>query len=119
MSAAIHRRIRLRHEEVLFTVSSEILDLISDPTVHDLPIRRFDKAKFVDARERAHRADQANIRTFGRFDRTNSAVVRWMNVAHFKAGALAAQTSRAESRQAALVGQFCKRIRLIHELRKL
>src|SRR5262245_3736997 len=116
MSAAIHRRICLRYEEVLFTVSSEILDLIGDSTVHDLSIRRFDKAKFVDARERA---DQANVRTFGRFDGTNSAVVRWMNVAHFKAGALPAQTSRAESRQAALVGQFCKRIRLIHELRKL
>src|SRR6516164_11860425 len=119
MAAAIHRRIRLGYEEVLFTISSEILDPVGNPAVHDLAIGCFDKAKLVDARERAHRADQPDVWAFGRFDRTNAAVVRWMNVAHFKAGALAAQTSRAESRQAALVGQFCERIRLIHELRKL
>src|SRR4029077_7093812 len=46
-------------------------------------------------------------------------VVRRMNVADFKAGALAAQTPRAESGQAPLVRQFCERIRLIHELGQL
>src|SRR6478672_8207292 len=117
MAAAIDRRIRLRYEEVLFTVSSEILDPVGDPTIHNLAIGCFDETKLVDARECAHRADQANVRTFGRLDRTNAAVVRRMNVAHFKAGALAAQTSRAESGQTPLVRQFCERICLIHELR--
>src|SRR6187402_3941250 len=42
-----------------------------------------------------------------------------MNVAHFKAGALAAQTSRAKSGQTPFVRQFCERICLIHELRQL
>ena len=54
MAAPIDRRIRLRHEEVLFTVSSEILDLIGDSAVRHLTIWRFDKTKLIDAREGAH-----------------------------------------------------------------
>jgi len=50
--APIDRRIRLRDEEILFTVSSQILDLIGDPTVRHLAIRCFDKTKLIDARER-------------------------------------------------------------------
>ena len=42
-----------------------------------------------------------------------------MNVAHFEAGAIAAQTARPESGQTPLVRQFRERIRLIHELRQL
>src|ERR1044071_1100767 len=98
MAAALDRRIRLRHKKVLFTVSGEILDLISDSTAYHLAVRCFNETKLVNTRERAHRADQANVWTFGRFDRTNATVVRWMNVAHFKAGALAAQTAGTKSR---------------------
>src|SRR5436305_9734322 len=116
MTALIDWRIRLRDEEVLFTISSEIIDLVGDPAVRHLAIWCFDKTKLIDAREGAHRADQANVWSFRRFDRTNTAVVRRMDVAHFKAGTFAAQTSRAESGQTPLVRQFCQRIRLIHEL---
>src|SRR6478609_6734205 len=45
--------------------------------------------------------------------------MRRMDVAHFKSGTLPTETSGTESRQTPLVRQFCERIRLIHELRKL
>ena len=54
MAASVNRRIRLRDEEVLFTVSSQILDLIGDPAVRHLAIRCFDKTKLIDSREGAH-----------------------------------------------------------------
>ena len=43
----------------------------------------------------------------------------WMNVAHFESSPFPTKTSRTESRQTPFVRQFCERIRLIHELRKL
>ena len=66
-----------------------------------------------------HRADETDVRTFRRFDRTNAAVVRRMNVAHFEAGAIAAQTARPEGGETALVRQLGERVGLIHELREL
>jgi hypothetical protein len=42
-----------------------------------------------------------------------------MHVADFEACAIAGQTARPESRQAALVGQLGERVDLVHELRKL
>ncbi len=66
-----------------------------------------------------HRADQTDVRTFRRLDRTNAAVVRRMHVAHFESGAIARQSARPERRQTTLVRQLRQRIRLIHELRKL
>src|SRR4051812_3832797 len=119
MAAAIDRCIRLRYEIVLFTISGQIVDLICYPAVRHLAIWCLDKTKLINAREGAHRADQTNVRAFRRFDRTDTAVVRWVNVAYFKPGTFAAETSRSQSGQTALVCQFCKRIRLIHELRKL
>ena len=47
----------------------------------------------------AHRADQTDVRTFRRFDRTNAAVVRRMNVAHFESGAIAAKDRLARGRK--------------------
>ena len=45
--------------------------------------------------------------------------MRRMNVAHFEAGAIAAQTARPEGGETTLVRQFGERVRLIHELREL
>ncbi len=45
--------------------------------------------------------------------------MRWMHVADFEASALAGQTTRSKSRKTALVGDFRKRVGLIHELRQL
>ena len=45
--------------------------------------------------------------------------MRRVNIAHLESGTLSTETSRTESRQASLMRQFCERICLIHELRKL
>ena len=82
-------------------------------------IRRLDETEFIDPSKRAHRADQTDVWTFRRLDRTNPAVMRWVNVAHFEARSIAAQAARPESGQTAFVRQLRQRIRLIHELRKL
>src|SRR2546430_17004884 len=108
MAAPVDRRIRLCDEEVLITVSCEILDVISDAAVYYLAIRRFDKTKLVDTRKGAHSADQADVGAFGRLDRANAAVVRRMNIAPFEAGTLPAPTSKAESRQTPPMRQFCE-----------
>ena len=90
MTASIDRSIRLRDKEVFLPVCGEIFNLVRDPAIHDLAIRGFDKAEFIDTRERAHGTDQADVWTFRRFDRTNTTVVRWMNVTHLESGALTA-----------------------------
>ena len=45
--------------------------------------------------------------------------MRWVNVADFKASALTRQTTWPKGRNAALVGDFRKRVGLIHKLRQL
>ena len=90
MAAAVNRRVRLRDQVIFLLIASQIIDLVRDATIRDLAIRRFDETKFIDAREGRHRADQTDVRTFRRLDRTNSAVVRRVHVAHFESGAIAA-----------------------------
>ena len=65
------------------------------------------------------RRDQTDVRTFRRFNRADTAVVRRVNVADFESGALARQTARPKSRQTPLVRDLRQRIGLIHELRQL
>ena len=82
-------------------------------------VRAFDKAVFVNAREGRQRVDQADIRTFRRFNRADPAIMGRMHIAHLKTGALAGQTTWSKRRKTALMGNFRKRIGLIHKLRQL
>ena len=84
-----------------------------------LAVGRFDEAEFVDPRIAGKRADQADVRTFRRFNRADAAVVRRVNVADFESSAFARQTAGPKSRKTPLVRDFAERVRLIHELRKL
>src|SRR3546814_3016477 len=79
----------------------------------------FRSAVFVGARIARQRVEQADVRTFRRFDRANAAVMRRMHVADFEARALTRQTARSEGRNATLVRHFRQRIVLVHELREL
>ena len=103
-----------------FTVAGvDHLGEIDHAAALDLAVGRFDKSEFVDARITGERADQADVRTFRRFDGADPAVVSGMDVAHFKPGAFARKAAGAQGRQAALVRDFAERIGLIHELRQL
>ena len=55
----------------------------------------------------------------GRLDRAHPAVVAGVHVADLEAGPLTGQTTGAERRQPALVGQTGERVGLVHELRQL
>ncbi len=96
MSSTINRRIRLRDKKIFFAIAREVINLVRYAALLDLSIRRLDETKLIDARERAHRADQANVRTFRRFDRTNPPVMRRMNIAHFESGAITRKATRPE-----------------------
>ncbi len=93
--------------------------LVRRLAVDHATVRAFDEAVLVDAGVGGQRVDQADVRAFRRFDRADAAIVRRVNVADFKARALARQTARAKRRQATLVGDFRQRVGLVHELRQL
>ena len=63
-------------------------DEVEHAAVLHLAVRRLDEAVVVDARIAAQRRDQSDVRTFRRFDRADTTVVRRVNVADFESGAL-------------------------------
>jgi hypothetical protein len=65
--------------------------VIGHPPVLDLAVRTLDETELVDAGIDAQRRDQTDVRTFRRLDRADAAVMAAVHVAHFEAGALAAQ----------------------------
>ena len=85
----------------------------------DAAVRRLDKTVIVDARIAAQRRDQADVRTFRRFNRADASVVRRMYVAHLESGALTRQTARSKRRKTPLVRDLRERVRLVHELGQL
>ena len=84
------------------------LHVVDHAAALHLAVRRLDEAELVDSRIAGKRADQADVRTFRRFNRADAAVVRRMHVAHFESGALARQTARTKSRKAPLVRDFAQ-----------
>ena len=111
-----------RHRVAHFVIQVagvEDLHLVDHHALFHPAVRAFDEAVIVDPRKAGERGDQPDVRTFRRFDRADAAVMRGMHVAHFEAGALAAQTARSQRRKTPLVGDLRERIGLIHELRKL
>ena len=94
-------------------------DVVGDPAVLHLAVRRLDEAELVDPRVARQRRDQADVRTFRRLNRADAPVVRRMDVADLEAGALARQTAGPERRQTPLVRDLRQRVGLVHELREL
>ena len=111
--------IRLGDVEVLVTITAEVFDLIGNPTINDFAVWCFDESEFIDSGKSAQRADETDVRTFRRFDRTDAAVVGRMDVADFESSAITAETAWPEGGETALVSQLGERIRLIHELAQL
>ena len=91
-------------------------DFIHQHAFFYTPVGTLDKPVFVDSRKARQRRDKTDIRTFRRFNRTDTAVVRRVYVADFEAGALARQTAWSKRRKTPLMRDLRQRIRLIHEL---
>ena len=100
-------------------VGGQVLDLVGDHTVDHLAVRRLDEPERVDPRVHRQRTDQTDVRTLRGLDRAHPAVVRRVHVADLQPGALTRQTTRAQRRQPALVGQTRQRVVLVHELGQL
>ena len=94
-------------------------NVIDHTSVFHLAIGRLNEAELVDSREARKRRNQSDVRTFRRLNRTDAAVVRWVNIAHFETRALSRKPARPKRRQSSFMSDLRKRIRLIHELRQL
>ncbi len=92
---------------------------VDHPAILDAPIRRLNKAIIVDASVTTQRADQADVGTFRGLDRADAAIVRWVNVAHFKSSTLSRESAWSKGREAAFVRDLGERVGLVHELREL
>ena len=119
IAAVVDNRVGLRNDVTIFVVGREILDVVGDPAVRNLAVRRLDEPERVDTRKARQIPDQTNVRTFRRFDRTHPAVVAWVDISDFEAGAFTAQTTRSKRGQTTTVRQRRQWIRLVHELAEL
>ncbi len=82
-----------------------------------LAVGRHDAAELIDLREGRKRGDKPDVLTFGGLDGTHTPVVRVVNVAHFKGGAVAVASAGAERGELALVRELGDGVGLVHELR--
>src|SRR5882724_10751745 len=82
-------------------------------------VGRLDESVVVDARVAAQRRDQSDVRTFRRFNRADTSVVRRVNVADFESGTLTRQTARPKGGETAFVRDLRQRVGLVHELGQL
>ena len=93
-------------------------DLFGQLAAGHLAIGRDQKAVFVDGRVDGQAGDQTDVGSFRRFDRTDTAIVRNVDVADFEAGTLAVQTAGTQGRQTPLVGEHRERVGLVDDLRQ-
>ena len=117
--SSVSVRVGLGDDEAVLLVGRQVVDLVGDDAVDDLAVRRLDEAERVDPAVGGERADQTDVRAFGRLDRAHAAVVRGVHVTDLEAGPLTGETTGAQRRQTALVGQTRQRVVLVHELRQL
>ena len=102
-----------------FLERREILDLVCHLASLDNPVGRLDETVDIDPGVGRKRCDQADIRAFRRLDRADTAIVRRMYVTDFETGTLTGQATGSEGREPTFVGDFGKRVGLVHELGKL
>ena len=115
----VQRGVGLRDDEAVLLVGGEVVDLVGDPAVLDLAVRRLDEPERVDPAEGRQRADQTDVRALRRLDRAHPAVVGRVHVADLEARTVTRQTTGAERGEPALVRQPRDRVGLVHELRQL
>jgi hypothetical protein len=116
LSVLIRAEIGRSHDLVDLFVSPKINDILRDLAVLHSAVRRDQEAVIVDSCINRERADETNVRAFGRFDRTDAAIMRNMDVSHFEPRSLPVQSSRSQGRESPLVRQLRKWIRLIYDL---
>ena len=91
------RFVRLCNDLLFLIVGRQKANFIRRLAVFHDPVRRFDEAIIIDASKGRQRRNQADIGAFGCFNRTKSAIVSVMYVAHFETGPLPGKTARPKS----------------------
>jgi len=103
--------VSLRNDISFFAIAVKVSQMIGDAGLFDAAIRSFQKAEVVDLGKVARDANQTDVRSFRRFNRTIPRSGKdergTSNPARSRD-----QTARPESREAALVGQLGQRIDL-------
>jgi len=115
----VDRRVGLGDDEVLAVHGRKVLDNVGHLGGLDLPVGRLDEPVVVDTRIGSERDDEADVRTFRRFDRADPTVVGRVHIAHFEARPFAGEPAGTQGRQPALVRDLGEGVRLVHELREL
>ena len=82
-------------------------------------VRCLNKAVFIDFSIRRQIGNQTDVWTFRCLDRTDTPIVRAVNVTNLVARTVTGDTARSQCGNTTLVCQLSKRILLIHELRQL
>ena len=119
VTLVIEQRIGLSDDEALFTITGEVIQLTRHTTLLGLAVRCFNETEVVDSGVGRQGGDQADVRSFGSLNRTNTTVMGRMDVANLKSSTVTGETPRPESRQTTLVRQLGQRIDLVHELTQL
>ena len=120
-SIIIQRSITLSYNLILLFFGRQINDMVIVKihfTTSNFAVRSFDKAKIIDLCIHTQRRNQTNVRSFRRFNRTQTSIVCIVHVTHLKSGTVTRQTARTQGRQTTFVSDFSQWIRLIHELRQ-
>src|SRR3989338_2718800 len=104
---------------VSFFESGQIIDLTSDFSAFNFPVRSFNQSKIIHARIACKMSHEADVRTFRRLNGTNATVMRWVHITNFKTGSLASKTPGTERRETPFMLKLRENIHLIHKLGKL
>ena len=109
----------LSHNLTAFTRGIKVHHFVGNAGIAHNAVGRFDKAVVVHLGKGGQRNDKTDVRAFRRFDGADTAIVRGVHVAYFKACAFTGKTAGAQSRKTTLVRYFGERVGLVHELREL
>jgi hypothetical protein len=110
--------IRWSDVSISLLVCTQPLNFLGQLTTAHNSIWRNQKAILIDSGINCQRADQTDVRTFRRFNRADTTIVRNVNVANFEARAFTVQTTRSQCGQSSLVSQLRQWVCLVNHLRK-
>ncbi len=101
----------LGDDVAVLVVGGEVLGLVADLPVDDLPVRRLGEPEPVDPGVAGQRADQADVRPLRRLDGAHPPVVGGVDVPDLEPGPLPGQTAGAQGGQPPLVREAGQRVR--------
>ena len=105
---------------IVFFSCIHIADFVGQCAVlFHLTVRCFQEAVFIDLCICCQVVDQTDVRTFRCFNRTDSTIVRVVNITYFKACSFTCQTTRTKGGDTSFVGKLSQWVFLVHELGQL